>query len=244
VASLASAVIANSHSTANAVRGWLPEGLLHIVPNGIDLEKFEAVRPVAQRDRLVVAMVANMTSAVKRHELFIEAAGRVASAVPVEFRLYGHLPSSPRVAAECRRRLEEIRLTERFHLVGFLADPAQIMSEIDVLVHVAEGESFGRVVVEAMAAGRPVVGVRGGGVAEIVSDGETGLLADVNDPEGLAKHINTLLGDADLRERMGTRAKQRARSEYSIQRCAAGVRQAYCEAMNRPLGKSSASRMT
>ena len=75
-----------------------------------------------------------------------------------------------------------------------------------MLVHPADNESFGRVVVEAMAAGLPVVGVRGGGVGEIVSNGETGLLSTPDDPSALAENIDRLIADADLRARLGTRA--------------------------------------
>jgi glycosyltransferase involved in cell wall biosynthesis len=111
------------------------------------------------------------------------------------------------------------------------------MSQIDVLVHPADHESFGRVVVEAMAAGLPVVGVRGGGVGEIVRDGETGLLADADDAAGLAACIERVGRNEELRRSLGTAGRRRALDTYSLEACVAGMLRVYEQAMQRPLGR-------
>jgi glycosyltransferase involved in cell wall biosynthesis len=111
------------------------------------------------------------------------------------------------------------------------------MSQIDVLVHPADNESFGRVVVEAMAAELPVVGVQGGGVAEIVVDSVTGTLAARDDPASLAKCIEALVRDPQLRQSLGRGGRQRAEATYSIEACARGVLRVYELAMERPLGR-------
>lgn len=233
---LASLFVANSNVTANAILGWLPEHMLRVVPNGINLERFEVVRAVTHRDRIVVGMVANLSSILKKQRLFLETAARVAVSVPVEFRIYGHPPTTHAARAAWQANVQELQMTDRFHFAGFVSDPVKIMSDIDVLVHTSDHESFGRVIVEAMAAGKPVVGVRGGGVGEVLIDGETGLLADPNDCHGLARHLERLIGNAELRERFGSAGKRRARSEYAVQRCADHMLQVYSEAMLRPLG--------
>ncbi len=72
--------------------------------------------------------------------------------------------------------------------MGFVS-AEQAMAELDILVHPAGNESFGRTAVEAMAAGLPVVGVAGGGIGETVVDGETGFLAPPDSVSALAARI-------------------------------------------------------
>ena len=76
VARYSSKLIANSEVTASLIRNFVPAGLLELVPNGIDLSRFTPRKPTAS-GRLVVGMVANPTSRVKKHALFIEAASLV-----------------------------------------------------------------------------------------------------------------------------------------------------------------------
>ena len=108
------------------------------------------------------------------------------------------------------------------------------MREIDILVHPLEAESFGRVVVEAMAAGLPVVGVRGGGVGEIVENNVTGFLAEPNDADQLARHIERLVGNPSLRQTFGQAGRARAESHYSLKACADGILRVYEKVMSQP----------
>jgi glycosyltransferase involved in cell wall biosynthesis len=114
---------------------------------------------------------------------------------------------------------------------GFAADVAGVLRDVDILVHPADGESFGRVVVEAMAAGVPVVGVRGGGVAELVRDGETGFLVPPDDAQALAQAVKRLAQDAALAEQMGARGRAHAFAEYSIEATARQLAQMYARAV-------------
>ena len=192
----ASLVVANSEITAATAAGSIPAEMLRTVPNGIDLRSFTPrCDGRSAGERLVVAMVASLTSRTKKHALFIEAVHQLHETAPLEFRIYGHDPgaggarSGDRYADEIHGLIRQLGLADRFRFPGHVADPAQIMAEIDLLVHPADNESFGRIVVEAMAAGLPVVGVRGGGVGEIVVDGRTGLLAPPDEPVELAACI-------------------------------------------------------
>ncbi len=137
-------------------------------------------------------------------------------------------------------RIARYGMADRFRWPGFVADPVDIMSQIDLLVHPADNESFGRVVVEAMAAGLSVVGTRAGGVSEIVRHGVTGLLAKTDDPADLAGCIIQLAGDPQRRIAMGAAGRLRAESHFSLAACAAGVLRVYELAMARPLNQSAA----
>jgi glycosyltransferase involved in cell wall biosynthesis len=244
-----SKIVANSHTSAAQIRNWLPDGLLEVVPNGIDIDRFiPRPQPLNVGRPIVVGMVGNLTSRSKKHALFIEAAARVDRALPIQWRIYGHDPSRGGAASGSDPYVDELRdliaragLTERFHWPGFVADPVDIMSQLDLLVHPADNESFGRVVVEAMAAGLSVVGVRGGGVAEIIEPGVTGLLADSDDPRALAGCIEQLARDPQRRAAMGRAGRERALSNYSLAACTAGVLRVYEQAMQLPLNQPVAA---
>ncbi len=230
----ASHLIANSHATAACVREWLPEGLLRVVPNGIDLSRYLELDPRPAGGPIVVAMVGSLSARMKKHALFAEAAARIAQTRPIQFRVYGDLPDDD-YADQVRRRVRELGLENRLTFAGFVPDPVQLMSEIDVLVQASNHESFGRVLVEAMAAGRPVVANRGGGSNEIVADGVTGFLAQEDDPAHLATLIERLADDAELRARLGRAGRERATSHFSLEASASGVLETYQASMSKPL---------
>ena len=245
MARYASKVVANSQTTAVQIRDWLPPGLLEVVPNGIDISRFQLREPRREQcGPLVVAMVGNLTSRSKKHALLVEAAARVNAQLPIEWRIYGHDPSAGGTKRgdpyidELHQRIVRHALQQRFTWPGFFRDQAQIMSQIDVLVHPADNESFGRIAVEAMAAGLPVVGMRGGGIAEIVVDGETGLLAPPDDAAALAAAIERLARDPALRANMGRAGRLRAESLYSLPAHTTAMLRVYEQAMERPLGHS------
>ena len=236
-----SKLVANSNVTASHIQSWIPPGLLEVVPNGIDTTRFSPRTGPRGTDLFVIGMVASLTSRWKKHALLVEAASRVSRKLNAEFRIYGHDPSrGGTVAGDAyTNQLHELirarGVADRFTWPGFIADPIQIMSQIDVLVHPATDESFGRAVVEAMAAGVPVIGVRGGGVAEVVEHEKSGLLAAVDDPAELARHIERVLENPELYCQLSEGGRRRAETEYSLESCAKRIRGVYDQAMKRPL---------
>jgi glycosyltransferase involved in cell wall biosynthesis len=250
LAQYCSILVANSQSSAAVVRGWLPDGLLEIVPNGIDISRFHLRSAPEPSGEIVVGMVGNLTSRWKKHRLFIEAAALVDRRLPIRWRIYGHDPSQggrttgdPYVDG-LHAEIARAGMTERFDWAGFVAEPAEIMSQIDLLAHPADSESFGRAIVEAMAAGLPVVGVRGGGVGDIVEHGVTGLLAEPDNPQDLAACIDRLARDPARCRAMGLAGRERALEQYSLAACAANILRVYALAMARPLNHAPAGLST
>jgi glycosyltransferase involved in cell wall biosynthesis len=243
-----SKLIANSEASAARIRDWVAGELLEVVPNGIDISHFHPGSHKSDNGKFIVGMVGNLTSRSKKHALLIEAAAKVDRSLPIEWRIYGHDPSrggavrADAYTNELHDLLTRFGLSDRFTWPGFFADPAEIMSQIDLLVHPADNESFGRVVVEAMAAELPAVGVRGGGVAEIIRDGETVLLARPDDPRDLAENIEQLARDRQRSRRLGRAGRQRAESHYSLAANIKGTLAVYEQAMARPLRSSSPAR--
>jgi glycosyltransferase involved in cell wall biosynthesis len=94
------------------------------------------------------------------------------------------------------------------------ADVERLLERASVLVAPCEREGFGLAAAEAMAFGRPVVAASGGALLELVSDGETGILVPPRDAEALRAAVLRLLGDSELRGRLGDEARERARARF------------------------------
>lgn len=232
----ASSLVANSRATAQCIESWLPEGLLHVIPNGIDVRQFGHIEFRGSKQRtVVVGMVANMSSQWKKHELFIECAALMKPRPGIEFRLYGDDPGNA-YANRLRAKVNEMGLGTTFRFMGHVPDPVEIMEGIDILVQPSNGESFGRVVVEAMAAGRPVVANRGGPSAELVDDDVSGFVTDERDDAAdLARLVTRVLDDEDLRERLGASGRARAAKHFSLAACANRVLDTYELSVAKPL---------
>jgi glycosyltransferase involved in cell wall biosynthesis len=123
--------------------------------------------------------------------------------------------------------INESHLHGIFHLVGYRDDVATIVSELDMLVLPSHTEGFGRVVVEAMLAGKPVVGTNVGGIPEIIDEGLTGFIVPPFSPEPLAQAIIKILQDSELAKRMGFEGFNKAQVNFSIARSINETQQIY-----------------
>jgi glycosyltransferase involved in cell wall biosynthesis len=94
------------------------------------------------------------------------------------------------------------------------AEVERLLERASVVVAPSDREGFGLAAAEAMAFGRPVVAAAGGALLELVADGETGLLVPPRDPVALREAVQRLLGDAELRGRLGREARERARARF------------------------------
>lgn len=130
----------------------------------------------------------------------------------------------------------ELGLGGRVDFRGFRADVGAELDGLDVVVHASIlPEPFGQVVVEAMAAGRPVVAPDAGGPAEILSHGFDGLLYPIGDEQALARALKQLAVDADLRQRLGAAARRSA-AQYRPEVVAAQVLELYRDVLDRTSG--------
>ena len=121
----------------------------------------------------------------------------------------------------------ELDIAGVVRFTGYRDDVPAVMNALDLLVLPSRDEPFGIVVLEAMAAGRPIVATDSGGVPEIVRDGEEALLVPPGDVERMADAIARLLADEGLAARLGRAAEERVRSEFPLWRHAARVREIY-----------------
>jgi glycosyltransferase involved in cell wall biosynthesis len=118
----------------------------------------------------------------------------------------------------------ELKLEDRVHLLGFRADIPVLMRAVDVVLHTSVApEPFGRIIVEGMLAGRPVVAARAGGTPEIVRHDSTGFLVPPGDDAMIADAVATLLADPGRRATMGRAGRERARQVFDIDTMLAAV---------------------
>jgi glycosyltransferase involved in cell wall biosynthesis len=113
-------------------------------------------------------------------------------------------------------RVSALGLSERFKFLGFHKDAARLVQAFDVIAVPSHIEPLGNATLEAMAAGRPVIGTRVGGIPEMVVDGKTGTLVPPSDPRALADAIARLVYDTPLRSGMARAAKERAREAFGL----------------------------
>jgi glycosyltransferase involved in cell wall biosynthesis len=227
---------------------------LEVIPDGVDARAFAVGESRALRARLnlgedepLVGMVASLVSTWKEHDVFIHAAGLLARQFPhAHFVLIGAQPNAARWPHDLSwayfRRLESLARavvpSGRVHFLDFVPDPPDIMRSLDILVHTCRTEPFGRVAIEAMAAGTPVVGPSTGGIADTVVDGETGILVSPGQPRAFAAAVARLLRDEDLRERMGRAGRRRAHDVFSLEQHARRINDLYDDVLGPVHGTS------
>jgi glycosyltransferase involved in cell wall biosynthesis len=131
------------------------------------------------------------------------------------------------------RLAAELGVADAVFLPGRGGDVAEWLARAEVLVHPVRWEGFGLALLEAMLAERPVVASGVSSVPEIVVGGETGLLVPPDDPAALARAIGRLLADPELASRLGTAGRERARSEFSVDRMARRTLEVYEAAVTR-----------
>ena len=198
-----------------------------VIYNGFDLEKYDLARYDGRANSIrsklglgtntdIVALVGSFHT-TKGQGDFIEAAKIVSGHFEnVTFVLVGS--GSDAYAAFIRDKIADLGLEKRVYLTGFMEDIASFMHCIDIFVSASWVESFGRVIVEAMAAGKPVIATRSGGSEEIVVDRATGLLVPLKNPPRLADAIMKLLRTKDKAKKMGQRGRERAIELFTIEK--------------------------
>jgi glycosyltransferase involved in cell wall biosynthesis len=171
----------------------------------------------------------------KGHGIFIEAAARVAAEIPAcRFVLVGEdlFQDRPGCRAALEAQAAAAGLGGRLLFLGFGQDVARLLEGLDILLHPPDREPLGRIILEAMAMGKPVVAVNACGPGEIIRDGVDGLLAARSDPAELAAAALRLLRDPALAARIGRTARQRIEQDFSIRRTAAGIEEVYDELLD------------
>lgn len=173
----------------------------------------------------VIGMIARMQP-VKGHQFLADAAALVLRHRPdAHFVLVGDGPLRP----EIENQIARLGIVDRVHLLGDRTDAARLIAEFDLLVLASLHEGLPNAVMEAMAAGVPVVATAVGGTKELITDGETGYLVQPADKEALADRILFALGDDVNRANITAAARGRIAASYGMQRMVESIEQLYDE---------------
>jgi D-inositol-3-phosphate glycosyltransferase len=177
----------------------------HVIPLGIDVERFSGGKPALEADRPIVGSVGRLAEQ-KGYDTLLEAATLVPEA---EFVLVGD--------GELRSRLEA-RAGENVQLTGAREDVSDLLASFAVYVQPSRFEGLCLAVLEAQAAGVPVIATPVGGMRDTVVHEKTGLVVSVGNSHELAAAIRRLLDDADLAKRLTDDATRQVRQTYAQSR--------------------------
>jgi len=213
---------------SHAVREWLvgrgvPPDKARVIHYGIEPAKFSEPRVNLRaqwglNDNAVVGSIGRLEPQ-KGHDLLIQAMPELCMRVPsARLLIAGHDPRG--YGATLRRLIDRLGLEEKVRLVGFQEDVVSFLNALDVFAFASSSEGFGQVLVEAMAAAKPVVASKISPLTEIAVDGNTGLLVEPGDPTAFANAIMSLLKNPIERERMGLRGRERVKKFFTAERMA------------------------
>lgn len=213
-----------------------PADRLLTIHNGIDpaafpsLDRAEAARSLGLPDRSPTLAVIAGLKPVKNHPLILRAFARVCDRVPSgRLLLAGDGPER----APLERLVGELGLEGRVHFLGFRRDVGSVLAASDAAVLSSRSEGFPLAILEAMAAGRPVVATRVGAIPEAVVDGETGILIEPDDEAGLTTALTSLLEDPARARAMGERGRRRFLERFTLERMVGAYEDLYVEIATR-----------
>lgn len=195
---------------------YAPQSLPYTVHNAVDMDSFTfATWPEEPPYR--IGIVANFAP-FKRHEDFLRmAAEMVRSRQDLEFWIVGDDTEGSGRRMVLEQLAGELGITSHIRFLGHRSDIPDIIRQLHLLVVPSQFEPFGRVVIEAMACGRPVIGSRDGGIPEIIDDGKTGSLVEVGDFVGFSRAAIDLINNKELWENMSRNSIVAVQRRFSIQ---------------------------
>lgn len=203
-----------------------------VVYNGIPTQRFvRASQTLTEPDQRLRLIHVGRFAPQKNHCLLLEAFALAASSNPtINLRLVGDGP----LKASVERQTIEKQISERVQFLGERDDVPDLLEQSDMFVLSSDWEGMPLTLLEAMAAGKPVIATAVGGVPELVEDGRTGLLVPPKDVNALCKAILQMAEDPALRLHLGKAGQQRAVELFDLSRTAKGYESLY---MGLPAGR-------
>jgi L-malate glycosyltransferase len=206
-----SRIICISHKILRVLRTHgIPEEKLTVISSGVDMQKFDKILKssvirdefVIPQNHRIVCTVAALTGE-KGYPTFLEAAERVIRVYPdVTFVAVGEGKKADMI----HKLAMEKQLSEHVRFTGFRKDIGSFLKNSDIFVMASKREGLGTSILDAEAAGLPVIGTDAGGIPEVIRHEENGLIVPRQNPEALAKAIITLLKNDDLRKQYGEKS--------------------------------------
>jgi glycosyltransferase involved in cell wall biosynthesis len=211
---LSSTIIANSHATSKRFKKPF-QSKVTVVHNGVDIRWLRNVsvpKPKIFEDEWKVVLAVARASRDKRHDILLSAFENVAKSTPNVYLICvgSKDPTDPEWWDYLQARTYQSSFSTRIHWLGQCSDVRPWYRSAYVCVLATENESFGRVLIEAMACGVPVIATRSGGIPEIVRHGEDGLLVTPGSIDEMTDTMEKMIKDEGLRRRLAQSAIRRA----------------------------------
>ncbi len=204
-----------------------PTERVHVIPNGVDTDRFQPNPTAAARLRHELSIpadapVAGIVAALrpeKNHALFLQTAALVRGKVPgAHFVIVGDGPERSCVETN----VAELGLGDCVHLVGSRSDIPAVLSMLDAFLLTSHNEANPVSILEAMSVGLPVVSTNVGSIAESVDHGATGYLSPPGSGPDLADSLITLFTEPQLAARFGAAGRQRVVTNWSLEAMVGG----------------------
>jgi len=211
----------------------VPRRKIGVVANGIDTARFEihagrestrAALGIAA-DAIVVGTVGRLNE-VKRQDRLIRAFARVRETSPTAQLL---LVGDGILMADLRKLAVDLKIESSVHFAGYQTEPEKFLGAMDLFALTSRSEGMPLAILEAWAAGVPVVASRVGGVPEMMADGQTGLLFDPEDENALVAAMGRLIANRDLRRAMVEAGRALVIEKYDLRVMAANYERHYRE---------------
>lgn len=221
-------VFAISNYIKSSVKNTTPvkEENIVLLPVGIDLKRFdkskydpfEIKRSLGlPEDKIIIGIAGRMTPG-KGHEEFLEAARMLNDEFPGKlfFLVIGNASFGEEKYEEGILRLSEALGLQNIKFTGYTSEPEKMMTVLDILSFPSHDESFGRVLLEAMALGIPTAASGYAGVLDITIENETGLLFEPKNANSQAEALSKLIKDDELRKKFSLNGKKRAEEVFTF----------------------------
>ena len=236
---LSSHFIAVSNIVANPLYTTNRNNKIDVVHNAVHLSNFDIQQNTLIHKELGIPKQTRLIAIIgsiplKGHKIFIDAAQILFTQKQkqhVAFILIGEFEST--YLATLKQLINATQAPHLFHFLGHRNDIPTVLNSIYTLVLASESEGLSRVIIEAMAAGKPVVATRCGGPEELVINSETGYLVPINDANAIAQRLSYLLDHPECAQEMGQRGRKKAEINFTMARHVRSVEQIIKKVINK-----------
>jgi glycosyltransferase involved in cell wall biosynthesis len=227
-------IMVNSQYTANTFRNTSLQNKIVVIPIGIENTTDQRMNKSANskekdfNSTKVISIFGRITPR-KGHKVLIRTLKILKrKQLKYDLLIFGHINENDPYYLSLLSLIDELGLIPNIRFCGFKTAISPILSTSDIIVAPSiESETFGRTIIEAMAAGKPVVATRVGAHPEIIEDGVTGFLVEPNNSKELADRIEKILLDQDLAKSIGERGRERYEEFFTLERYCKNIENIY-----------------
>lgn len=228
----ADVITAISGYLAEFAKGLNEKASVFVVPNGVDLEKFQITNNKLQNPSQKTIITVSRLVRKNGIDILIKAVSHLKSHISLI------IVGDGKERKKLEKLAQKLGIKDKVRFLGSI-NPNEIpeyLSQADIFVRPSRSEGLGSAFLEAMALGVPVIGPSAGGIPDFLKDGETGLVCEKENPEDLAEKITRLLGNENLRLKLAENGRKLVEEKYNWGKIAIQVKEIYEEIINRNSG--------